>query len=70
MTRSVVVGVTQLAGGAIALAGLFLLTGLAWSLLATGLVIVTVSVLFEIAGNRRVAPPAAPGRAFGPLDGP
>lgn len=43
---------TQLAGGAAAVTGLYLLVGLGWTLLAGGLTVAAVSILIESRSSR------------------
>jgi len=59
--RSVLFGLVQLAGGVAALAGLYLLVGLAWTLLAGGVVALVVFTALEAISERSpVVPEPAP----------
>jgi hypothetical protein len=58
--RSVLFGLLQLAGGVAALAGLYLLVGLAWTLLVGGAVALAGFTLLEMLAAPRPAEPAAP----------
>lgn len=54
--RTVVLTLVQLAGAALLLTGLYLLAGLAWTLVGTGVALLAVSTLAEALGPATMRP--------------
>lgn len=66
--RSVLFGLLQLAGALAVAAGVYLLAGLAWSLVIVGGLTFLISTAVEIMGSRTATPPGRRAVRRGPPD--